>query len=260
MLADGVQLDPGAIGKGLAADLVAEDLLGRGAVAATVDVGGDVRVTARSVIGVNGPDRRPLDRIALASGGVATSGTSRRWIAADGSVGAPRPRSGVPTAARADRRRRPGAGDGRGRVGGRCRGPRDRRPRRSQRAEDPGARSAGRGRPRRGSTRRRIARTRRGAGSGDPSAPSEEQPDERAVRVVPRQVERDRVARVGRLRAGARAAALDPCAQAARPTGMAPGDAPLGEHPVGRGYRRSRAGARRRQLRAPSAGSRSSCR
>jgi thiamine biosynthesis lipoprotein len=81
MLADGVQLDPGAIGKGLAADLVAEELLGRGAEAATVDVGGDVRVTARSVIGVSGPDRRPLDRIALASGGVATSGTSRRWIA-----------------------------------------------------------------------------------------------------------------------------------------------------------------------------------
>jgi thiamine biosynthesis lipoprotein len=84
MLAGGVQLDPGAIGKGLAADLVADELLERGAVAATVDVGGDVRVTSPSVIGVNGPDRRPLDRIALASGGVATSGTSRRWIAAEG--------------------------------------------------------------------------------------------------------------------------------------------------------------------------------
>lgn len=84
VLADGVQLDPGAIGKGLAADLVADELLELGAVAATVDLGGDVRITAPGVIGVNDPDRRPLDRIALASGGVATSGTSRRWIGADG--------------------------------------------------------------------------------------------------------------------------------------------------------------------------------
>lgn len=84
VLADGVQLDPGAIGKGLAADLVAEELMERGATAATVAVGGDVRVTAPSVVGVNGSDRRHLDQIALAGGGVATSGTSRRWIAPDG--------------------------------------------------------------------------------------------------------------------------------------------------------------------------------
>ena len=84
VLPDGTMLDPGAIGKGLGADLVAEELIERGASAATVAVGGDVRVTAPSVVRVHGPDRRPLDQIALAGGGVATSGTSRRWIAPDG--------------------------------------------------------------------------------------------------------------------------------------------------------------------------------
>jgi FAD:protein FMN transferase len=39
----GVGIDPGGIGKGLAADLVVRELLGRGAAGACVNVGGDVR-------------------------------------------------------------------------------------------------------------------------------------------------------------------------------------------------------------------------
>lgn len=43
----GVHLDPGGIGKGLAADLVVEELLGAGLDGACVNVGGDLRVEGR---------------------------------------------------------------------------------------------------------------------------------------------------------------------------------------------------------------------
>lgn len=83
----GVRLDLGGIGKGLAADDVAEGLLARGATGALVNVGGDVRV-----IGV--PSASPAWRVELEDprtervcavvelldGGVATSTTlRRRW-------------------------------------------------------------------------------------------------------------------------------------------------------------------------------------
>jgi len=87
-LPPGVHIDPGAIGKGLAADLVVRELLDAGAAGACVELGGDVRVAGsppdRDVWSVtiadpHHPDRE-LARIALAEGGVATSSRlRRRW-------------------------------------------------------------------------------------------------------------------------------------------------------------------------------------
>ena len=83
----GVQLDAGAIGKGLAADIVASELVAAGARAVRVSVGGDVRVTSPTVIGVANPLRRGaiVDHIVIAAGGVATSGIARSWTGPDGS-------------------------------------------------------------------------------------------------------------------------------------------------------------------------------
>jgi thiamine biosynthesis lipoprotein len=87
-LPEGVHLDPGAIGKGLAADLVANDLVAAGARGACVALGGDVRVAGspddRDAWSVTVPDphhpERELARIDLADGGVATSSRlRRRW-------------------------------------------------------------------------------------------------------------------------------------------------------------------------------------
>ena len=89
----GIGLDAGGIGKGLAADLVAAELLAAGAVGALVSIGGDVCVQGLAPqvggwsIGVADPrdDRIEQCRLRLAAGGVATSGTSQRaWITADG--------------------------------------------------------------------------------------------------------------------------------------------------------------------------------
>jgi thiamine biosynthesis lipoprotein len=87
-LPQGVTLDPGGIGKGLAADIVAEEQLAAGADGVCVNVGGDVRVAGEApsasgwIVGVEDP-RRPdhdLVRVALADGAVATSSTLlRRW-------------------------------------------------------------------------------------------------------------------------------------------------------------------------------------
>lgn len=84
--------DPGGIGKGLAADLVASLLL-ESADGALVDIGGDLRAAGRAattdgwVISVSDPQHRGHEmlRIALADGGVATSSTLiRRWKTARG--------------------------------------------------------------------------------------------------------------------------------------------------------------------------------
>lgn len=84
----GTALDPGGIGKGLAADLAVEEMLAAGATGACVNVGGDLRVAGEPpgpdgwVIGVEDPGDpgRELDRLRLQAGGVATSGTGyRRW-------------------------------------------------------------------------------------------------------------------------------------------------------------------------------------
>lgn len=84
----GLALDPGAIGKGLAADLVVARLLAEGAAGALVSIGGDLAMAGVApdptgwVIGVEQPD--PADgmlcTLALDGGGVATSSTrARRW-------------------------------------------------------------------------------------------------------------------------------------------------------------------------------------
>lgn len=87
----GAALDPGGIGKGLAADLAVAFLLGGGAAGALVGIGGDLVVHGLAptddgwVIDVEDPlsaevPGTPILRLTLDAGGVATSSTrSRRW-------------------------------------------------------------------------------------------------------------------------------------------------------------------------------------
>lgn len=85
----GTALDAGGLGKGLAADMVVEDLLASGATGALVVVGGDLRVGGEGpegawTLAVEDPlaVSGELTRINLRSGGVATSSTRwRRWVA-----------------------------------------------------------------------------------------------------------------------------------------------------------------------------------
>jgi thiamine biosynthesis lipoprotein len=103
----GTGFDPGGIGKGLAADLVVDELLAAGAEGACVNLGGDVRVAG------GGPDggtwtvavdhewaSEPVALLGLAGGAVATSTTlRRRW---QGPGGVPRhhlidPQTGLPS-------------------------------------------------------------------------------------------------------------------------------------------------------------------
>ena len=95
-LPPGVRLDPGGLGKGLAADLVVAGLLERGAAGALVSVGGDMRVEGRPPgvagawsIAIREPELsgEPLTTLALTGGGVATSTPMRRrWARPDGST------------------------------------------------------------------------------------------------------------------------------------------------------------------------------
>jgi thiamine biosynthesis lipoprotein len=97
----GVGFDPGGIGKGLAADMVVEELLAAGAAGACVNVGGDVRVAGRGpaaapddpspdagwVVGVENPfaDSELVALLGVGNGGVATSSRlRRRWTAPGG--------------------------------------------------------------------------------------------------------------------------------------------------------------------------------
>jgi len=77
--------DPGGIGKGLAADIVVAELIAGGADGVCVNIGGDLRVEGigphdeRWVIGVDHPTNgAEIARLALAAGGVATSGVAAR--------------------------------------------------------------------------------------------------------------------------------------------------------------------------------------
>ena len=85
----GIGLDPGGIGKGLAADLVVTELLAGGTGGALVSVGGDLAAagTPPTAVGwyvaIEDPfgSSRGLMTLALEVGGVATSSTlSRTWI------------------------------------------------------------------------------------------------------------------------------------------------------------------------------------
>jgi thiamine biosynthesis lipoprotein len=95
ILPPGVTLDPGGIGKGLAADLTAELLVHAGAEGALVNLGGDLRAIGRApteegwAITVDHPidPDRELLRLALPGGAVATSSRLlRRWTTSAGEV------------------------------------------------------------------------------------------------------------------------------------------------------------------------------
>ncbi len=84
----GVVLDPGGIGKGLAADLVVAELLAAGARGALVGIGGDLSCAGEPPlpdgwhVTIERPDKPATDlgTFAITGGGVATSSTrSRRW-------------------------------------------------------------------------------------------------------------------------------------------------------------------------------------
>jgi thiamine biosynthesis lipoprotein len=81
----GVGFDPGGIGKGLAADLVVDELVAEGASGACVNVGGDLRAEGAGpagggwVVTVEEPrSSATMASVALTSGAVATSTRTRR--------------------------------------------------------------------------------------------------------------------------------------------------------------------------------------
>jgi thiamine biosynthesis lipoprotein len=87
-LTPGTALDPGAIGRGFAADLVAAEILAAGAAGVLVDVDGDVRMSGRGpvdgswIVSVADPHvpGAVLARLAIGDGAVATStGDRRSW-------------------------------------------------------------------------------------------------------------------------------------------------------------------------------------
>ena len=86
-------LDLGGIGKGMAADIVAEELIERGATGAVVNLGGDMVVLgepsndASWFVGIANPfnPEQQVLQLRLQNGGLATSGTSvRTWTGIDG--------------------------------------------------------------------------------------------------------------------------------------------------------------------------------
>lgn len=87
----GSGFDPGGIGKGLAADIVVDELRAAGADGACVNLGGDVRVSGRSpdgdawTIAVDHPGcTESIARIGITDGAAATSTTLRRQWRVDG--------------------------------------------------------------------------------------------------------------------------------------------------------------------------------
>lgn len=93
-LPPGVALDPGGLGKGLAADIVAQQVIDDGARGVLVDIGGDIRVLGPGPdgwawrIGIEDP-LDPTENLAVVEvvdGGIATTSRRRRhWMLADGS-------------------------------------------------------------------------------------------------------------------------------------------------------------------------------
>jgi thiamine biosynthesis lipoprotein len=87
-LPHGTGFDPGGIGKGLAADIVTDELIAAGAQGACVNLGGDMRVFGTSprddvwTVAVDHPlSTDPVALLGLAKGAVATSTTlRRRWL------------------------------------------------------------------------------------------------------------------------------------------------------------------------------------
>ncbi len=94
-LGEGVEIDPGGIGKGLAADLVVDLLLTAGASGALVNVGGDLRVAGAApegagwVVAITDPMNADgvVGTIALDDGAVASTWrTKRAWTGPDGTL------------------------------------------------------------------------------------------------------------------------------------------------------------------------------
>lgn len=91
-LPPGAVLDPGGLGKGLAADLAVERLLAEGAAGALVSIGGDLAVAGTPPSGgswsvaVDDPSRagHPLVALHVDAGGIATSSTLSRRIGPGG--------------------------------------------------------------------------------------------------------------------------------------------------------------------------------
>ena len=86
-LPEGLGFDPGGIGKGLAADIVAENLVATGAHAAMVAVGGDVRIAgdapAEWTVEVESPfdHNETISTLRLVSGAVCTSSVrAKTWV------------------------------------------------------------------------------------------------------------------------------------------------------------------------------------
>src|SRR5262249_49153875 len=91
----GVALDPGGIGKGLAADVVSEEMIDAGAAGALVNVGGDARMRGEPPNGASwdiaiadpAHDDEEILRFGLHEGAVATSSrVQRRWTTAAGEM------------------------------------------------------------------------------------------------------------------------------------------------------------------------------
>jgi len=86
VLPPGTTLDPGGLGKGLAADLVVDELVASGARGALVEIGGDLRVSGSAPTGSAWPIAiaDTDDVVEIADGAVATSTTSLRTWTKDG--------------------------------------------------------------------------------------------------------------------------------------------------------------------------------
>lgn len=91
VLPAGVHLDPGGIGKGLAADIVVEELIAGGAAGALVSIGGDLRAEGEPPqgeawsIAIDEPAAGGyFGTVTMTAGAVATSTTrTRRWAVGD---------------------------------------------------------------------------------------------------------------------------------------------------------------------------------
>ena len=119
----GVGFDPGGIGKGLAADLLATDAMADGASAVMIDLGGDIACAGRSpdagwAVDVHDPfdPGRTCARVRIPWGAVATSSTIHRRWRHDGEIVAPTDRSADAAAQRLVDRA--GDGDRRGLLAG----------------------------------------------------------------------------------------------------------------------------------------------
>lgn len=85
-LTKGVTLDPGGIGKGVAADVLSALAINSGALGALIEIGGDLRIMGTPPagkvwrIGIEDPldETKTLESVALIDGAVATSSTLKR--------------------------------------------------------------------------------------------------------------------------------------------------------------------------------------